>query len=329
MGKIFKENTMRIVGLAILILMMSMIFASNESYSAVTSYQSTSKSTIMRYENGTLAENAATEQTYPTTTSTIPVQVTQSMNDNSSNQTTTWAAFNRVMTNEPQYNAAVPQDFVMETAVGSSNKYVGFDVSSTGIQKRTIQVLESEVEGSSAGDTVTLNSKFSLEGALVGVVPMSATTASGLEMSMTWGIKKGSESVWEGTVNLTGNSDGTMIASPSGDFTGEEYSIMMIDTNEMNVWLVYFTGEVPYSYSATVGETFDLTAEMDLEYKVPGGYGAGCAFGTVPAQMILTADQLFGQPQPPSLIASPAPEPMSLLLFFAGMMTLRYAKRRS
>ena len=110
--------------------------------------------------------------------------------------------------------------------------------------------------------------------------------------------------------------------------TVTNFAITTVDvTNLGKVWIISFADHpLPFEYQGHVGETFDLTADLTLDFAVPGGLAAGAAFGTVPAELVMTARDLFESSSLAAKVAA-APEPGTVLLILAGILGL--SRRRS
>ncbi len=309
----------------------------------VSSFQASASSSIVQYYSGVEQQRDVVSKTYPDSSASaasVPIEARHALVGKDSGNQVNWTAFNRVITNDPQYNADVPRDFIMETAVGSADSNVMLKVKSTASQTRHINLLPSEFSELSSGDAVNLVSKFSLQGALAGIVPISTASAEGLQIKCNLKILKNDTPVWDGTVDFAGRSDKTFSATTTGDFLDSDFVLAQNDLPDLaRIGLVVFDKDIPYSYSGTVGDSFDLTAVMDLEYTVPGGLGAGCAFGTVPSEMITLTQDLFGDQADPIInsaagetiiapaaaetITSSVPEPISLVLLLVGGLLMR------
>jgi len=312
------------------------VLALNRTVQAdVSSYQASAFTSIVQFSGGVEQQRDEQAKVYPNSDNIIPIEAKNSLIGRNSDNQVTWTAFNRVVTNDPQYNSAVPRDFIMETAIGSADLGVSLKVRSTATQSRHINLLSTEFPDQNNGDPVNLVSNFSLQGALAQIVPPSASTAEGLQIKCNLTIMKNDTAVWDGTVQMDGRSDKTFAATTTGDFVSSDFVLAQNDIPDLaRIGLLVFDTEIPFAYSGTVGESFDLKAIMDLEYVVPGGLGAGCAFGTVPSEMITLTQDLFGDQADPILNTtitakqpySAAPEPGILLLLLVGSIFVR--KRR-
>jgi hypothetical protein len=300
----------------------------------VSGYSASASSSIVQYQGGVEKQRDDQAQSYPGVGSVMPLEVSHKLTGSNSSGRTTWSAFNRVTTNDPQYNADIPTDFITEAAVGSTLSDVVLKVTSQSAQTRRVNLQASEFPGRAAGTTLNLKSIFTLDGALAAIVPNTATNANGLQVKCNLKVKKDADSVWDGTVLMTGKSDGTFDITTSGNFHDNDF---VVATNEVpdlaKIWIVAFgDAELPYTYQGQVGDSFDLSAELNFEYLVPGGLGAGSAFGTVPSQMIDMTRELFG-PQASSfglngLVPTAAPEPATGLIFLTGWVVSGLRRRK-
>ncbi len=300
----------------------------------VGSFSAYSSSSIIQYQGGVEQQRQDLSKTYPGSASTLPVEVSHTLVGKDSAGQINSTAFNRVLTNDPQYNSNIPTDFITETAIGSAASDVTFKVTSQARQNRHINLLSSEFPGLSDGTTVNLKSAFTLDGALAAIVPTTASSSQGLQIKCNLNITKDASSIWNGTVQMIGKTDGTFDVTTSGDFHDNDFVVAQNEVPDLaKIWIVAFGDkELPYTYQGKVGESFDLAAELNFEYVVPGGLGAGAAFGTVPSEMINVTRDLFGS-QADSYIPGggtpvAAPEPVSLLILLAGTAFLRVGNRK-
>lgn len=288
----------------------------------ISSFQATASSAITQLQGGSVIQRDVVSHSYPGEQTSMPVEAGHRLSG--STAAGSWSAFDRVLVNDPQYNQAVPRDFILESSIGSADPSVSLQVNSQVRQTRRINLRPSEFPNHAAGDVVQLNSKFLLEGALAAVVPLTTSSAEGLQINCNLKISKDQSSVWDGTIRMVGQSDGTFRATASGDFRDNDFVLARNTVPDLaTISLLVFGGvDLPFSYQGAVGDSFDLTAEMNLDYAVPGGLAAGSAFGTVPAEIISLSESLFvgspllGVPMGESIAA---PEPGSVGLMLAGM----------
>jgi len=293
----------------------------------VTSFQADVSSSIVQFQNGIETQRNDQSMSYQ---GTIPIQVSHTL----SGQSPDFGAFNRVLANDPQYNSAIPRDFIQESAIGSADSNISLQVNSLASQTRKLNLLSSEFPNQSVGSQVNLVSKFTLDGALAAVVPSTAASAEGLLVTCSLKILQNENEIWTGAVRMTGQSNGTVTAASSGNIHDSDFVFAQNTISGMGkIWIVAFDDvELPYSYQGNVGDNFDLTAQLSMDFTVPGGLGAGSAFGTVPTEMILLSQQLFEQHSTPSnakgIAFAPAPEPTTLILLITGITILNRRKRQ-
>lgn len=281
---------------------------------------------------GSLLDQATQTQSYPDPSSAYPVQASgavRSVNDSSLLQA---AGFGEVLVNDPQYNEAVPADFMLSAVAGTYVADSIVDVTTTGTQDRSIRVLSDEVNGAAEGSTVNLQSTFQLDAMLLGV-PGSGS-ADGTSTTLSLNIMQDSTSLFSGSITLTGTASGTFDYQVSGGFSNITFLPLQIplgaDLGTVHVVQIADL-EIPFEYSAVVGESFDLTAKLATQVTAVEGTAAGTFVGTLPTELIETADELFSDVQSPAgvMIASPAPEPASVLLLMAGWLVGMTRQRRS
>ncbi len=290
----------------------------------VSGFSASVSSSIVQYQDGVEKQRDDQSKTYPSGSTVMPIEVSNELIGTDSIGLVDWSASNRVLTNNPQYNADIPTDFITETSIGSAVDDVVLKVTSQATQTRHINLLASEFPGRAVGTSVKLKSAFTLDGAMTGIVPNTAYGTEGLQVKCNLKIKKDSDSVWDGTVLMAGNDDGTVNVTTSGNFHDTDFVVAHNDIPDLaEIWIVAFAdAQLPYTYQGKVGDSFDLAAELNFEYIVPGGLGAGSAFGTVPSGMIDLINELFGPPADSTaqkaLAPVPAPEPATLIILLTG-----------
>lgn len=283
----------------------------------VADFQVVARSQITQSRSGEVVQTEQLARQYPATQTQTPVEALTEMSQSDAGATL-WSAYNRVLSNDPQYNSAVPTDFVLETAAGSADPEVSLALSSTASQTRTINVLESEFPTFPTDSPLNLQSSFLLDGGLAAVIPNTAGSAAGLEMVFGLNLAKNGTDLWSGTVSLVGAADGSVTTATSGSFHANDFEVSPIAMGDLaTVYLLEFDdADIPFDYLASVGETFDLEAEITLDMAIPGGLGGGAAFGTVPTELVMMTQDLFSTAA--SSAAAAAPEPATLLLLVAG-----------
>lgn len=297
------------------------------SYADVSNFQMFAASRVVQYRNGMEEQRMEQSKGFPAPDQTVPIEVTSELYQQDSSGGLSWSGFNRVLANDPQYNSSLPTDFMIELAGGSADSDVSLLMHSQARQSRTITILAEEFPTFSSADTLTLRSAFLLEGALAAVVPDTAGSTSGLEMTLGLNLSKGSASLWSGTLTAMGQEDGSLLTVTDG-FVANDFAITPVEVADLGkVWIISFADHpLPFEYQGHVGETFDLTADLTLDFAVPGGLAAGAAFGTVPAELVMTARDLFESSSLAAKVAA-APEPGTVLLMLGGVLGL--SRRRS
>ncbi len=298
------------------------------AFAEVSSFHAYGSSTIIQYQGNTEVQRQEMSKGFPGTETSAPVEVTGNLAGTDANGLPSWQGYNRVIANDPQFNSSIPRDFVVNSAIGSADGDVKLHASAIASQTRAIRVLASEFPTYAPLSPVKLASAFTLDGTLAAIVPDTAGSAEGLEVSLNLSIMQDQTSLWNGSVNITGKADGTVETSTEGDFHDNDFLVVPIDVDGLaKVWAVVFNdSKLAYTYNSFIGGAFDLTAQMDFEYSVPGGLGAGAAFGTVPADMVLMTQDLFGQDAEAGTPVA-APEPVTLLLMIFGVKLFNTKRR--
>lgn len=303
----------------------------------ITGYTVYADSSIQQYKNGDLQQTQHVAKGYPTTVGQTPVQARTQINDTAS--TPSYLSLNRVVSNSPQYNKSLPTDFVLETAAGSNDSAISLTTSSLARQTRSITVAANDFSpAESVGTALTLTSTFTLDGGLAAVIPSSVDSAAGLALSLAVDITRDGKTLTTRTIQLVGRSDGTIVVANS-NFADSDYTLTRFAlTDHADAVLLNFDDlQIPFDYDATVGDSFDLQAEVAVDMTLPGGLGGGAAFGTLPTQTILLAQELYAE-TPTGKAAkgqrefAPAgmtlvPEPTTLLTLIASLTIARLRRR--
>ncbi len=311
--------------LAILVVCVS-LFLTLPTFAEVSAFKVFADSQITQTRDGLIEHRLQDSKGFPATESTTPVIAKTSSPVESLPE---WAAFNRVVSNEPQYNQNLPTDFIFETAAASAVSDVNLALSSTARQTRTINVLESEFPTFDAGTTLNLQSSFLLDGSLIAVVPEGTTSAEGLKLDFGLQLTKNDAELWAGTVSLIGKSDGTVEAATTGDFNASDFTVRTLELPDLaDIYVLQFNdADLQYDYLAAIGDSFELEAQLSLDMDIPGGLGGGSAFGTVPAEIIQMAEDVFGDIGIPQAAAA-APEPASMAILALGSLIGLGRRRR-
>lgn len=285
----------------------------------VTGFKVFADSLIVQSRNGSEEQRKHQSKGFPASTNVTPVEATTSLPDDGASSSPSWGGFNRVVANAPQFNQALPTDFVLNLAAGSAETDVSLSLGATGRQTRTIEVKPSDFPlPLPVGTSLNLQSTFLLDGTLAAVVPTTAGSAEGLHVTLGLELAKGEASLFEGTVVLTGQADGTVTSQAEG-FADSAFTFLPVDLPGLaTVYLLTFDDtEIDYEYLSQVGDTFDLEASITIDADVPSGLAGGASFGTVPTELITLTQTLFGDTEVNSLAAA-APEPTSLVLLLTA-----------
>jgi len=289
------------------------------------------ESTIVQRRNGVQEARQQVSKGFPATENVTPVEAITALPVANVSSGRLWGGLNRVVANAPQFNADLPTDFVLDMSAGSAETDVSLQLTAEARQMRTINVLASELDPPINSNTpVTLQSTFLLDGSLAAVVPKTAGSAEGLNVELTVQLKKDDSERFRGTVALLGQPDGT-VEAVSEHFQADDFHAGVLDVPGLGAIhvLSFNAHEIPYDYVGQIGETFDLEALITVDLTVPGGLAGGANFGTVPAEVILLSQELFGDSIGP-VAAAAVPEPASfvLLLAAAGLAMTRAKSKR-
>lgn len=298
----------------------------------VSDFQLFTESVAVQYLNGQEQQRRQSSKSFPGNETSAPIEtLIDDFESVDSSGNVLWQGFNRVVANDPQFNSALPTDFVLELAGGSADADISVDLTARTRQRRTVNVLADEFPLFNQGDELTLRSTFLLDGSLAAVIPATAGSAEGLKMKLSLDLQKDQSSLWAGAVTFTGQADGGVSVGSDG-FADNDFLVTELDVPGIGrvVMVTFADNLLPYEYSARVGDTFELAALLSLEFSIPGGLAAGAAFGTVPAELIMMSEDLF-MTDPAALSAAAAPEPGSMLLLtigaFAALGRIRRAGR--
>lgn len=326
----FKVN---FVSSVLAIAIMTLLLASSTAQGALNSFEATSSSSVKLFQGGQIIDQASQEKSFPGSGS-VPLDARASISGPANSSQTLFAGIARTMVNDPQYNHAIPADFIIETAAGANDGISSLEVTAIGRQKRNLTVLSGEVDNAPAGQSVQLGSTFFLDGILAAIVPENATGAQGLEVSMNLDIMQNDTiSLFSGAVSLIGQADGSVGIEATGDFAVSVVSALLTveTTTALGEITIAIFNELllPFSYDAIVGQPFDLTAVLTTNVHAAIGTGGGTAFGTVPNTLIDLAEELFPEQQGTTAAKVPAgqltgsaevvPEPGSLILLGLGI----------
>jgi len=292
-------------------------------------FQAFSSATVRQVQDAQQVNSDSGQAAFPG--SAIPIHAQASLAGFDSSEQKVFGGVANVMVNEPQFNSAIPADFLIETLAGGNDGVSVMQASTVGRQVRQLRLLSEEVNDLPAGQEVTLRSTFFIDGVLAAVVSPDAGAVQGLRAGVTVNISQnGDASVFSGRVELVGQADGSVGVEVDGDFAVTDFQLADVDAGPDvgKVTLAVFDAlELPYTYDAIVGESFELTAEISTEVEAISGTAGGAVFGTVPGGLIELAGELFRSPvaakaaagQFASAAPAAVPEPASVLLLLGGI----------
>lgn len=197
-----------------------------------------------------------------------------------------------------------PNEFGLVAAGLSLTAGVSYSGQGESYEARRVTFLASEI-GEPAGTALEAHSHFFLDGIIVvwsrtSSVDLSQTVA---DLSVTVDQVRGPDGpptrVLSASLALAGQSDGTLVLTTEGSLS--PLNVLQLDVTssvvDVGVARVLVLPEIaiPYSYSASVDEQFDLTARVHGSFANQSGTGVAILIGVPASDIPLLLNEIMGQ----------------------------------
>lgn len=197
-----------------------------------------------------------------------------------------------------------PNEFGLVAAGLSLTDGVSYSGRGDSVETRRVTFLASEI-GEADGTALEAHSYFFLDGIIVvwsksNSVFLSQTSADlSVTIDQIRGVDGAPTQVLSAGLSLTGQSDGTLALATSGSLSASNLLQLDISSLVMDVGVarVVVLPEIaiPYSYPASVGEQFNLKAQVHSSFVNQSGTGVAILIGVPASEVPTLLNQIVGQ----------------------------------
>lgn len=260
------------------------------AFGEITSLTGSVETTVREYVDGVEQDSSIVRDSFPET-SDLPLVATTTLVNNEGDEEAAGgiaAQFADPRTSE----IANPEEFALNLAFNSIAHNVAYEGSAVVEEVRTVLFAPGEISAFSAeGNTETLTGRVFLDGALVVLGATGVSDLGEAEVSLRVVIEQVSASdeqhatVFDGALVLRAAGGTTVEPTATGDLPQSEITLadLAVFVDELDVFQVLVIPNIAldYTYTAVVGEEFDLVATVTLEGRnAPAGVGVTGVIGT-------------------------------------------------
>ncbi len=253
---------------------------------------------VVQLDQGTEVQTDFSRDAVPAINATLPAVAEALLEESTTEGDTLALGRVRSILLEPNLSGiGNPSDVGIDLGAFADDSSTSWQVNGQVAETRTIVISAREAGGNlRVGSRETFRSRVLLSGIMLISSKSEMTDLSGALVNLRVVVlqrfpdEEGHEpvSVLSGSVSLAGGTNGTVhVDQAGGCFEGLSLPIIEFPSVLPELPVVralVFTGlQLPYEYSAVVGRSFvlELQVTVDLE-TIPGGMGAGAAFGLPP-----------------------------------------------
>ncbi len=257
---------------------------------------------VVEMNRGTTTVDEAIER-YPETASVLPMHAEAAVTAEGS------AAVEAIGLALSQFKdprtvvGAIPDELNLDAAAYSGLFDVHYDVVTEVTERRTVRPTSVEA-GAPDGKSVEFAGSFFIQGLLTAVSQERGRSLNGLLARVDANVVKecpveGPQTLLSARFELVGQSDGTVRMNTGGaaqraDAIDLNLSTVAEDLGVLRVVLLPAV-QFDYTYTATVGASFDLTATLRVTLmNLPDGTGVGAAFGMPGEKIGQSIDAVLG-----------------------------------
>ena len=260
----------RISFLAVVVVLLNL--ATGSVQAEITSIAGSVAVAVQEYQLGQAGNTDQANDSYPGTSSQLPLQVVARLNTGADAAASVAAQFaDPTDSNQPN-----PEEFAMNLALLSVSDEIRYSGTATLQESRGITYLSSEPDfrGRAEGETVPIVGRFYVDGALAIFSPSASRDLTGANVTLRITVVKHTsgqddETVFTGAVGLTGGTNGAVTRTFEGSFPTltliySDLSLFIADFNLFRVLIIPRLA-ISYSYSAVIGEPFTLQATVEVD----------------------------------------------------------------
>lgn len=253
----------------------------------VISYTGAASAELKKFQSDALAASDSQSKSYPTPDAALPLQVVVRL---FSEEEDSGGSVGAQFADPATVSGDNPEEFAINLALDSIGPTVNFYAAATAEETRTVRFSSNEVGGAATGDTVILQGRLFLDGALSIFSSVGRTDLSGAYITLHVQIVQetaGQEpvTVFEGSLTVAGDVDRGVNVTADGDLPRSQVfdaNLVALD-EQLEVFRVIVLPAVTlnYEYTALVGTPLTLRAKVGVEAQNrPGGMGLSAILGT-------------------------------------------------
>lgn len=250
---------------------------------AINEIRGTVQARLVEILNGSPGDSDDVSDSFPETSSTLPISVVADLASNSESGAGIAAA---QLADPTTVLTSNPQEFALSLAISSVAEDRRYEATAGGSESRAIVFSPAEFPGRQNGDRVTVRGRIFVDGALALLAESKTQDLNGAFVRLHVSVSNSSDesSAFEGEIILTGAANGEATRQATGglaSFNNTFDDLAAINPEFGRFWVVALpSGFVDYSYQAVIGEEFTLTARFDLEAEnLPDGVGCAAVIG--------------------------------------------------
>ncbi len=254
----------------------------------IVSISASADAVVREFVGGAAGDEVAASDTFPGTADELPLQVFARLLSTHAEAAGAVAA---QFADPTELNQPNPEEFAVNLALFSADPSVYFEGEATLVEVREVVFNPGEVFAAE-GTTVPVIGRFFLDGAMAiyartGVSDLAGASVR-LNITITQVTSEASQTVFSGSLEIAGSSDGQAAVAASGDIPTDALILSDLSgvADEFGTFrvLVLPNLEIDYEYEAVVGETFELRATVEMDGASPdggpGGVGVAGLLGT-------------------------------------------------
>jgi hypothetical protein len=256
------------------------------AYAEITSFSGFASAMVQEFINDDAGDLDEASDAFPGTSSELPLQVIAQLVAIEEDAAASAAA---QFADPTTVTAPNPEEFALNLALLSDAPDVRYTSEATSQEVREIVFTQAEFPRRESGESIELIGRFYLDGALVIFSPQTGVDLAGAEVIIKVTVTLSSSSqetqtVFEGTVGLTGNSAGGADRVATGDIP----TLTLIQTNlaafvdeyELFETLIIPRLSMNYTYNAVIDEPLTLTGSVSIDAaNLAGQVGVAAVVG--------------------------------------------------
>lgn len=258
------------------------------AFGEVTSFSGKADARVTEFVSGVVGQQGSQALTHPD--SPLPLQVVTLIRSEDSTQFPSAAAAAAQFADPTELDQANPEEFAINLTLNSVSPEITFTASALSQETRGVLFSSGELgRRFTTGTTANLSGRLFLDGALTIIAADASRDLTGAFVTLRVSIDKitssGEERVLDGALELRGAPGGESTVNVSGEFPTRgllltNLGVLSPDFGSFRV-LILPNIQVPYQYTAVVGEPFELRATVSVDAAtIADNVGVAAVLGT-------------------------------------------------